>query len=79
MGPGYQVPFAETVRHQADIATAAIGLITTPEQANKIVVDGHADIVLLGRELLRNPYWALHAAKTLECAGPVPGQYLRGF
>lgn len=79
VGPGYQVHLAEAVRAEAGIATGAVGLITTPEQANGIIGGGQADIVLLGRELLRNPYWALNAAAALGAPAPVPVQYERGF
>jgi 2,4-dienoyl-CoA reductase-like NADH-dependent reductase (Old Yellow Enzyme family) len=75
----YQVPFARAVRSEAGIASAAVGLITTPQQAEQIVVAGDADIVLLGRELLRNPYWPLHAALALEQPVAPPPQYLRAF
>ena len=79
MGPGYQVPFAEKVRREAGIATAAVGMITTPQQANTIVEAGQADIVLLAREHLRDPYFALNAAKAL-CEKPVPPpQYARAW
>jgi 2,4-dienoyl-CoA reductase-like NADH-dependent reductase (Old Yellow Enzyme family) len=77
--PGYQVFIAEAVRKGAGIATAAVGLITTAQMAEDIVRNGQADVVLLGRELLRNPYWALHAAKELGQPSPVPPQYLRAF
>ncbi|MFL9456626.1 NADH:flavin oxidoreductase/NADH oxidase [Tolypothrix bouteillei VB521301_2] len=65
-GPGYQTPFAARIRHEANIPTGAVGLITSPEQADCIVRTGQADIVLLARELLRNPYWPSHAAKQLK-------------
>ena len=77
--PGYQVPFAQAVRDEAEVASAAVGLITTPQQAEQIIVDGEADIVLMGRELLRNPYWPLHAALALEQPVAPPPQYLRAF
>ena len=77
--PGYQVPIASAVREGAGIAMAAVGLITEPQQADDIIRNGQADIVLLGREMLRNPYWALHAAKVLGMPGPVPPQYLRAY
>jgi 2,4-dienoyl-CoA reductase-like NADH-dependent reductase (Old Yellow Enzyme family) len=77
--PGYQVPFARAVRTEAGVASAAVGLITTPQQAEQIVADGDADIVLMGRELLRNPYWPLHAALALEQPVAPPPQYLRAF
>jgi 2,4-dienoyl-CoA reductase-like NADH-dependent reductase (Old Yellow Enzyme family) len=78
-GPGYQVPLAETIRRQAGIFTAAVGLITTPLQADEIVRNGQADLVLLAREMLRNPHWPLHAALALKEPAPVPPQYLRAF
>jgi 2,4-dienoyl-CoA reductase-like NADH-dependent reductase (Old Yellow Enzyme family) len=81
--PGYQVPFARAVRHEAAIASAAVGLITTPQQAQEIIAGGDADIVLLARESLRNPSWPLHAARALGAeqalAELVPPQYLRSF
>src|SRR5208282_2561250 len=64
-GPGFQTEFAARVRREADIATAAVGLITSPTQADHIVRTGQADMVLLGREILRNPYWPLGAALAL--------------
>ena len=77
VGPGYQVPFARRVRHEAGIATGAVGLITDPAQAEAIVRDGDADLVLMARELLRNPRWPLAAAKALGVDGPWPRQYER--
>jgi 2,4-dienoyl-CoA reductase (NADPH2) len=77
--PGYQVPFAATIREQTGIMTGAVGLITEPEQANAIVEKQQADVVLLGRELLRDPYWTLHAAGTLGCRVPMPPQYHRAM
>jgi 2,4-dienoyl-CoA reductase-like NADH-dependent reductase (Old Yellow Enzyme family) len=76
-GPGYQTPFAAAVRRQAGIPTGAVGLITGPAQAEQIVATGQADAVLLGRELLRDPYWPLHAAKELGVDIPWPVQYQR--
>ena len=76
-GPGYQVPFAEQIRRQAGIATAAVGLIATPELADEIVRNGRADMVAMGRELLRNPTWPLHAARALGHDIAWPKQYLR--
>jgi 2,4-dienoyl-CoA reductase-like NADH-dependent reductase (Old Yellow Enzyme family) len=64
--PGYQVPFAAQVRREAGIPTAAVGLITEPQQANAIVQDGEADLIALARELLRNPHWPLTAAHALH-------------
>jgi len=77
--PGYQVHIAQAVREGAGIATAAVGMITEPMQADEIIRSGRADVVLLGREMLRDPYWALHAAKALGVPAPVPPQYLRAF
>ncbi len=77
LAPGYQVPFAERIRAEAGIATGAVGLITEAPQAEEIVRSGQADIVLLARELLRDPYWPLHAATQLGVDGPWPKQYLR--
>jgi 2,4-dienoyl-CoA reductase-like NADH-dependent reductase (Old Yellow Enzyme family) len=77
-GPGYQVPFAEKIRREAGIATAAVGLITTPELADEIVRNGRADLVALGRELLRHPYWPLDGARTLGQQIAWPRQYRRG-
>ena len=81
MTPGYQVPLAETVRRGAGIATAAVGLITGPAQADEIIRAGRADLVLLARAELRDPYWPLHAARVLGHAEALPGppQYQRGF
>lgn len=77
VGPGYQVPFAAKIRKEAGIATGAVGLITEPAQAEKILADGAADAVLLAREMLRDPYWALHAAKALGDDIAWPVQYGR--
>ncbi|HEY9746084.1 MAG TPA: NADH:flavin oxidoreductase/NADH oxidase [Oculatellaceae cyanobacterium] len=75
--PGYQVPLAETIRQEADIPTAAVGLITEPAQAEQIVQSGQADMVLIGRESLREPYWPLHAAFDLGVEVAWPVQYHR--
>jgi 2,4-dienoyl-CoA reductase-like NADH-dependent reductase (Old Yellow Enzyme family) len=77
VGPGYQTGFAEAIRRQAGIATGAVGMITTPEQADHVVRSGQADLVLLARELLRDPHFPLRAAKALGQEGPWPRQYLR--
>jgi len=77
LAPGYQVEFAKRIRRDAGIPTGAVGLITTAEHANEIVADGEGDIVLLARELLRDPYWPLHAAKRLGVEIPWPVQYER--
>ncbi|RST18955.1 NADH:flavin oxidoreductase/NADH oxidase [Streptomyces sp. WAC05374] len=76
-GPGYQVPFAARVKEETGLPVAAVGLITEAEQAEKIVANGEADAVLLGRELLRNPSWARHAARELGGDVHVPDQYHR--
>jgi 2,4-dienoyl-CoA reductase-like NADH-dependent reductase (Old Yellow Enzyme family) len=76
--PGYQVPFAEQIRREAGIPTGAVGLITQAQQADAIVRAGQADLLLLGRELLRDPYWPLHAALKLGAEVEYwPKQYLR--
>jgi 2,4-dienoyl-CoA reductase-like NADH-dependent reductase (Old Yellow Enzyme family) len=75
--PGYQVPFAEAVRCETGMPTGAVGLITEPAQADAIVANGQADLVLLARELLRDPYWPLHAAHALGAKVTWPAQYLR--
>ncbi|MGW3685616.1 NADH:flavin oxidoreductase/NADH oxidase [Streptomyces sp. NPDC005125] len=75
-GPGYQVPFAARVREETSLPVAAVGLITEPQQAETIVADGQADAVLLGRELLRSPAWAQHAARELGGEVHRPAQYL---
>ncbi|WP_331451853.1 NADH:flavin oxidoreductase/NADH oxidase [Streptomyces sp. SS162] len=77
VGPGYQVPFAARVRTETGLPVAAVGLITEAEQAEKIVANGEADAVLLGRELLRNPSWARHAARKLGGDAHVPDPYHR--
>ncbi|HZZ57149.1 MAG TPA: NADH:flavin oxidoreductase/NADH oxidase [Opitutaceae bacterium] len=81
IGPDYQVPFAERIRREAGVPTAAVGLITRADQANAIVAGGKADLVFLARALLRDPYWPLHAARELgkpELLEP-PVQYGRAF
>ncbi len=79
LAPGYQVPFAAAVRHGADMPTGAVGLITDAEQADAIIRSGSADVVFLARALLRDPYWPIHAARTLKHDAVVPRQYLRAF
>jgi 2,4-dienoyl-CoA reductase-like NADH-dependent reductase (Old Yellow Enzyme family) len=76
-GPGYQVPFAERIRREAGISTGTVGQITAPAQADQIVRSGQADLVLLAREMLRDPYWPLHAAQALGATIAWPAQYLR--
>jgi 2,4-dienoyl-CoA reductase-like NADH-dependent reductase (Old Yellow Enzyme family) len=77
LGPGYQVPFARTVRAEAGIATIAVGLITEPRQAEEIVASGKADMVALARAMLYDPRWAWHAAAELGAAVQAPEQYWR--
>ncbi len=74
VGPGYQVPFAEAIRRDAGIATAAVGMITAAAQAEEILASGKADAIVMARAFLRDPYWPLHAAKELgvEVEWPVP-------
>lgn len=77
VAPGYQVPFAQRIRTEANIPTATVGLITEPAQAQSILTGDRADLVLLGRELLRNPRWPLRAAQELGAEIPWPAQYAR--
>ncbi|MEP6632844.1 MAG: NADH:flavin oxidoreductase/NADH oxidase [Luteimonas sp.] len=79
IAPGYQVPFAARIRGEASIATGAVGLITEPAQAERIVADGDADVVLLAREFLRDPYFPRRAAKALNAEIQSPQQYLRSW
>ncbi|HEX6835235.1 MAG TPA: NADH:flavin oxidoreductase/NADH oxidase [Polyangia bacterium] len=78
VGAGYQVPLAEAVR-KSGILTAAVGMITEPTHADEIVRNGRADVVMLARELLRDPYWPIHAALQLRQNAAVPPQYLRAY
>ena len=78
-GPGYQTPFAARIRRDTGIPTGAVGMITAAEQAETILRTGQADLVLLARELLRHPYWPLHAALKLLAKAPTPPQYGRAF
>ncbi|GGJ25221.1 NADH:flavin oxidoreductase/NADH oxidase [Deinococcus roseus] len=77
--PGYQVRFAEQIKHEAGIPTGAVGLITEPQQAEQIVVTGQADVVLLARAVLREPHWAQLAAKALGVKPEAPRQYARAW
>ncbi len=77
VGPGYQVPFAEGIRKGAEIATGAVGMITDPHVAEEILQSGKADLILMAREMLRDPYWPLHAAKKLGVDVTWPAQYGR--
>lgn len=79
LGPGYQVPFAAQIRREADIATGAVGLITEPQQAADIVANGEADLVLMARESLRDPYFPRRAAQELGAKMVAPVQYQRAW
>jgi 2,4-dienoyl-CoA reductase-like NADH-dependent reductase (Old Yellow Enzyme family) len=73
------VPFAERIRKETGILTGAVGMITEPQQAEQIIASGQADVVLLAREFLRDPYWPLHAARALGEELDPPVQYARAF
>jgi 2,4-dienoyl-CoA reductase-like NADH-dependent reductase (Old Yellow Enzyme family) len=77
VGPGYQTPFAEKIRKETGVPTGAVGMITDAVQADHVVRTGQADLVLLAREFLREPYWAIHAAGELGKKGTWPVQYIR--
>ena len=77
--PGYQVKIAEELKHASGLPTVTVGLITDPHQVEEILGGGRADLVALGRELLRDPYWVLHTARDLNVEYQWPEQYLRGF
>lgn len=77
VGPGYQVEFAERIKRETGLATGAVGLITTPEEAEAVIANGQADLVLLAREELRDPYFPLHAAHALGADVAWPVQYER--
>ena len=77
VGPGYQTPFAERIRREAKILTGAVGMITGPAQADHIIRTGQADVAIMAREFLRDPYWPLRAARELGYSAPWPVQYLR--
>ena len=79
VGPGYQVGFAARIRREAGIATGAVGLITEPQQAQDIIINGQADVVLLAREELRDPYWPRRAAKAVGVEIEAPLQYGRAW
>jgi len=79
LGPGYQVAFAERIRRETGMLTGAVGLITEPRQANEIVCEGQADLVLLAREFLREPYWPIKASQELGAGVAAPVQYARAF
>jgi 2,4-dienoyl-CoA reductase-like NADH-dependent reductase (Old Yellow Enzyme family) len=77
VGPAFQAPFASRIRAESAIPTAAVGMITDHDQANGLIAQGHADLVFLAREMLRDPYWPLHAAQSLGETASWPVQYLR--
>ncbi|NVN99961.1 MAG: NADH:flavin oxidoreductase/NADH oxidase [Geobacteraceae bacterium] len=77
LGAGYQTHFAEQIRRETGMKCGAVGLITAPAQADHIIRSGQADLVLLAREMLRDPYWPLHAARELGHLTPWPAQYVR--
>jgi len=77
VGPGYQVPFAEKIRHATGLTTIAVGMITEPQQAESIIAQGQADMVALARGMLYDPRWAWHAAEVLGGKVSYPNQYLR--
>jgi len=77
LGPGYQTGFAERIRREAGISTGALGLITSAQQADHVLRTGQADLIIMARQLLRDPYWPLRAAAELKAQAPWPNQYLR--
>lgn len=77
--PAYQVPFAETIKKETGMITATVGAITTPEEANDIIANHQADLIVIAREFLRNPYFATQAAKELGAELPIPFQYKRAY
>ena len=79
IGPGYQVPFAERIRRETDVKTAAVGLITEAQQAEQILAQEQADLIVMARQLLRDPYWPLHAAGALGDPAQPPVRYQRAF
>lgn len=79
LGAGYQVPFSKEIRRETGILTGAVGLITEPAQAEAIIRDGAADLILMAREFLREPYWPIKAAQALGVKIPVAVQYARAF
>ncbi len=79
VGPGYQAPFAAQIRRDTGVATAAVGMITDPQQAEGLLANGDADLVILAREFLREPYWPFKAAEALGVERIVPAQYQRAF
>jgi 2,4-dienoyl-CoA reductase-like NADH-dependent reductase (Old Yellow Enzyme family) len=76
--PGYQVGFAADIRRRAGIATGAVGLIYSPDMAEHVLASGQADLIIIARGMLNDPYWPLHAARTLKADVSWPRQYERG-
>ena len=76
-GPGYHIPFSAAIRREVGIPTGAVGYITDPAQAEQTVATDQADVVIMGREMLRHPYWPRHAARALNVDIPWPDQYRR--
>jgi 2,4-dienoyl-CoA reductase-like NADH-dependent reductase (Old Yellow Enzyme family) len=77
VGAGYQVPFSTEVRRDGEVLTGTVGMITDPMQADQIIRNGDADLVVMARELLRDPYWPLHAASAVHQDAEWPQQYAR--
>lgn len=77
--PSYQVPFAEKIKAETGMLTGAVGAITEARQANEIIASGKADLAVMAREFLRDPYFPLHAASELDETITVPFQYKRAF
>lgn len=77
--PGYQLPFATKIKEETGILIGTVGAITEAEQANKIITEGKADLVVIAREFLRNPYFAINAAKELGLETDLPFQYKRAY
>lgn len=75
VAPGYQVPFAAAIRERSEIMTGAVGMITEAHKSDQIIRSGAADLAIVGRELLRRPYWALEAAEQLGTEPPWPVPY----
>jgi 2,4-dienoyl-CoA reductase-like NADH-dependent reductase (Old Yellow Enzyme family) len=79
IAPGYQIPFSEKIKKETGILTGGVGLITEPKQADEIIRTGEADLVLLAREILRNPYWPINAARELGVKIEIPNQHKRAY
>jgi len=77
--PGYQLPLATAIKEQTGILTGTVGMITNAQQANDIITEGKADMVVIAREYLRNPHFAINAANELGLETNIPCQYKRGY